>query len=108
MATKDPFKNLSSYELVWSLLLLKPQSLEGKGRLYLDRFCAAIGDCVPKGSHDLEAVFSACRMGHTIYQHADQLHTEIYYIRAEAYKSIQRDLEERLGPFHLNKFKSVA
>lgn len=108
MAKKDILKNLTSYDLVWSLLLLKPQSEEGRGRFDANMFRNAINESMPPAYYDINSVLSVLRMGRSVYQHSDQMHTEIYYLREGACKAAQENLEKRLGKFFLENFKPTA
>lgn len=110
MVKKDRLKSLTGHDFICSLLLLKPQSKEGSGRFDARR----LYDVLREEPHaypnhqTLEDVMPHLRMGHTIYQHSDEMHTQIYYIREAACKAIRRDLEIRLGPNHLQNFRAIA
>ena len=102
---------ISNFDFITSLLLLKTKNDEGSGNFDARRLWSAIeatvsSDIFDKGS--LDAMLSVLRMGHTIYQHSDELHTEIYYVRHRACEAITRDLEKRLGKEYLKRFETVA
>ena len=108
-AKKGTLKNMSTFDIVCSLLIYKPQSEEGKGRFDARKFDQVIKESIPSTSSDnLENVLSILRMGHTIYQASDEMHTELYYIRSAACDAMTKDLEKRLGASHLANFKSIA
>ena len=110
MGKKNVLKNLTGIEFICSLLLLKPQSKEGRGRFDARRLYGVLREAPPAtpNHHCLEGALPSLITGHTVYQHPDEMHTEIYYIREAACKAIRRELETRLGPNHLQDFGPIA
>lgn len=127
---KDILRSVTDFDLVCTILLTKPKNKEGIERFDAKKLYEAIRDSskkykelgrlfrktgtdgsVPSAFCDstaLDTMFSVLRMGYTIGQFQDELHTEIYYLRKESLSVLAKELENRLGKSFLEKLDPMA